>query len=224
MAFNNLPPNAYQQTLNPGGQHPYSNDPQQMLSPPPKPGEAYTQNFLPSVLRDPFMQGMNAATQASNWAAQAIPGAAQFHQQLYNPGMNGFEQSALNSSAQMARMALGDTQAQLMGMFENAPGNSGLAPALLQAANQTAAQLGQQISQMGLQRQQLATQSMPFSFGFPIQASQASQQAAQGLFGAAQQGMYGDLQFPLAMLGSTPFVNPTVISQPAPSGGGKGKG
>lgn len=219
MAMN---PNAYQQTLNPGDQNPYAVDAYKIPSPPGSPGKAITDRFLPSLFSDPYKQGMEAATTASNFSAQAIPAAAQFQQQLYNPNLNSAEQQALGASAQLAHIQLGDTQSKLAGMFENSASSSGLAPAMFQAANQTAAQLGQQAANMQLQRQQLATQTLPFTMGFPIQAAQASQQSAEGLYGMAQQGMYGDSQFPLAVLGSTPFVSPTTVVQ-QPSQNGKGK-
>ena len=189
---------------------------------PPSPSQQTSNAFLPSVFRDPYLQGINAATQSANWSAQSIPGAAQFQQQLYNPNLNQFEQQSLGAQSWLANQALGQTQAKLAGMFENAP-NSGLAPAMLQAANQSAMGLQQNAAQMALQRQQLATQTLPFTFGFPIQATQAAQQSSQGLLGNAMTAMYGDSSYPLAALGSNPFVSPTVIAQQPSSGSGKGK-
>lgn len=212
----------YQQTLNPGDQNPYAtNNAYPIASPPGSPGQSLTDRFLPSLFGDPFKQGMQAATTASNFSSQAIPGAADFQQGLYAPGLNPMEQSGLQASANLAGIQLGNTQAKLGGMFENSASSSGLAPAYLQAANQTADQLGQQASQMVQQRQGLAAQTLPFTMGFPIQAAQASQQSAEGLFGMGQQAMYGDSQFPLGVFGSNPFASPTVLSQAGSSGKGK---
>lgn len=214
----------YQQTLNPGDQNPYAtNNAYPIASPPGTPGAALQNSFLPSLFGDPYKQGQQAATTASNFSAQAIPAAAQFQQNLYNPGLNPAEQSMLQASSQLSNIQLGDTQNRLAGMFENSASSSGLAPAMLQAANQSAAQLGQQGAQMELGRQQQATQTLPFTMGFPIQAAQAGQQSAEGLYGMGQQAMYGDSSYPLSVLGSSPFSSPSIISQPPSQSGGKGK-
>lgn len=178
--------------------------------------------FLPPVFQQPYAAGIQNATGASNWSSQAIPNAAGFQQALYGPGMTPMEQTMLSASGSLGQRALIDTQNRIAGMFENNSSHGSLAPAMLNAANQFGEQMNQMAGQMGTQRQGLAAQAMPFTFGFPIQAAQAAQGMADNFYGMANNAMYGDLQFPLAMHGSTSLSAPTVIAQP--SGGGKGKG
>lgn len=220
--YPNLSPTGTNATLNPGQQNPYAVDSTPIMAAPGTPNAQQSNAFLPSVFRDPYLQGINAATQASNWSSQALPGAAAWQQSLYSPNITPMEQTYLQSAAQLSSNQLSNTQAQLAGMFENSASHGSLAPAMLQAANTSGAQLGQLAGQMGTQREQMATNAMPFTFGFPIQASQAAQQSSQGLYGMGQQAMYGDLQFPMAQQGSNAFASPTVLSQPGTSSS-KGK-
>lgn len=180
-------------------------------------------SFLPPVFSQPYTMGIQNAQGASNWASQAMPQAAGFQQALYGPGMTPMEQTMLAASGSLGQRALVDTQNRIAGMFENNSAHSGLAPAMFNAANQFGEQMNQMAGQMGTQRQSLAAQAMPFTFGFPIQAAQAAQGMADNFYGMANNAMYGDLQFPLAVHGSTSLSAPTIIAQPS-GGGGKGKG
>jgi len=220
--YPNLSPTGTDATLNPGSQNPFARDNSPIMAAPGIPNQQQSNAFLPSVFRDPYLQGLNAAVQSGNWASQALPGASAFQQSLYSPGITPMEQTYLQSAAQLSNNQLSNTQANLAGMFENSASHGSLAPAMLQAANTSGAQLGQLAGQMGTQREQMATNAMPFTFGFPIQAAQAGQQSSQGLFGMGQQAMYGDLAFPMAQQGSNAFASPTVISQPGTSSS-KGK-
>lgn len=205
--------------LNPGQEHPYGPG-FSLISPPPAPGSGYD-SFLPPVLEGPYSQGINTAVNMANWAGQAAPQAAAFQQALYSPGMTPMEQQYLGSSAMLGARQLADAYNRIEGMFENSASHGSLAPALFDATNQFNQQLNQMAGQMGTQRQSMASQLLPFSFGFPIQAYQAAQTGAEGLYGMAQNAMYGDLQFPLAMFGSVPYAPSTTIAQPQASGGKK---
>lgn len=222
-AFYGSPGAASGQTLNPGDQHPYTapGNPYPLIGPPSLPGQDYTNYFLPGIFQQPYTQGINQAIDTANWSGQALPNAAAFQQALYSPGMTPMEQQFLGSSAMLGARQLGDTMNRIEGMFENSSSHGSLAPALFDATNQYNQQLNQMAGQMGTQRQSLAAQSMPFTFGFPIQAYQAAQGGADGLYGMAQNAMYGDLSFPLAMFGSNPYIAPSVIAQPNTSGGKK---
>lgn len=171
-----------------------------------------TRDFLPDILRDPYVNAINNAQTMANWAGMAVPGAAAFHADLYNPGMSAMEQAYAGSSAALGSRELAKTHNRIAGMFENSASHGSLAPAFLDATNQFNAQMNQMIGQMGTQRQQTAAQMTPFTMGFPIQAGQAGQAGAQGLYDMAQNAMYGDLNFPLAMFGSNPFMAPTVVT------------
>lgn len=180
-------------------------------------------SFLPPVFQDPFVNGIRAGQNVANFAGQALPNISGFMQALFSPNMTPMEASYAQAASNLGLRGLAQTQAGIMGQFEGSGMNSAMAPLLMNSANQYADQMNQMIGQMGTNRMGLAAQSMIPSMGFPLQALQTGQQSAEGLYGMANNAMYGDLQFPLAMFGSTPFSAPTVIAQPASSGGKGGK-
>lgn len=208
-------------TLNPGAQHPFSSDPFPLIAPPAGPGSAYN-NFLPSILANPFLSGINTAAQAGTAAGMALPNAAGFHSALYGPGMTPMEQAFLSSGAELGMRGLNTALNRVDAQFENAPMHSAQAPAMFDAANQFAAQMMNTAGQMGTQRQSLAAQSMPFTFGFPMQASQHAQDSAAGLLGMATQGMFGDLNYASSLYNGYPMLSPAIV-QNTGGGGGKGK-
>lgn len=218
--YPNNPVDAWKGSLNPGAQQPYSVDPFALISPQGAPGAAYN-NFLPSVMRDPYLSGINAAAQVGTAAGAALPNAAGFQQALYGPGLTPMEQSFLGSSAELGMRGLNQTLNRIEGQFENTPQHGALAPAMMDAANQFAAQMMQTGSGMGVQRQGLAAQAMPFTFGFPLQASGFGQQSSEGLYNMMTQGMYGDLAYPTSVYGQYPFISPTIVQSTGGSSGGK---
>lgn len=207
------------QPLNPGDQHPFSNDPWTMLSPQAAPGAGYS-NFLPSVFRDPYLGSMNAASQVGTAAGMALPNAASFQSDLYGPGLTGMEQSFMRSAGDQGLRGLNQTLNRVEAQFENAPMHGALGAMSMDAANQFATNMMNMGSQMGTQRQNTAAGTLGTTFQLPLQAGQQSQEAASGLYNMMTQAMYGDMQYPSSMYNSYPFIAPT-ISQP--TGGGKGK-
>lgn len=161
---------------------------------------------------------MNVAAQVGTAAGKALPNAASFQQQLYGPGLTQMEQSFLGSSAELGMRGLNDTLNRIEGQFENSPMHGSLGGLQMDAANQFAAQMMNTGSQMGMQRQGLAAQTMPFTFGFPMQASGFGQQSAEGLYNMMTQAMYGDMSWPAALYGQYPFMSPTIVQQTGGSG------
>jgi hypothetical protein len=207
------------QPLNPGDQHPFSNDPWTMLSPQAAPGAGYS-NFLPSVFRDPYLGSMNAASQVGTAAGMALPNAAAFQSDLYGPGLTGMEQAFMRSAGDQGLRGLNQTLNRVEAQFENAPLHGALGAMSMDAANQFATNMMNMGAQMGTQRQNTAAGTLGTTFQLPLQAGQQSQEAASGLYNMMTQAMYGDMQYPSAMYSSYPFIAP-AISQP--TGGGKGK-
>jgi hypothetical protein len=214
-------PDAQPGLANPGEPHPYFQpgawsaiEQGNLMGPPQMPGQEYTNTFLPPIMSQPFQQGIGTAMDMANWSGQAVPQAAGFQQALYSPGMTPMEQQYLGASAMLGGRQLADMANRIEGQFENSASHGSLAPALFDAANQYNQQLNQMAGQMGTQRQQMAASTLPFTMGFPIQAYQAAQEGAAGLYGMGQNAMYGDLQFPLAMFGSNTFTPASVIAQP----------
>lgn len=219
--YANNPANQWKgQALNPGAQQPYSNDPFAMISPQAAPGAAYS-NFLPSVFRDPYLSGMNAAAQVGTAAGAALPNLSGFQSQLYGPGLTGMEQAFMGAAGEQGLRGLNTALNRVEAQFENSPMHGALAPAMFDAANQFAQNMMTTGAQMGTQRQTVAAQMMPSSFQVPLQAAQASQQGSEGLYNMLTQAMYGDLQYPAALYGQYPFISPTVVQ--GTNGGGKGK-
>lgn len=200
--------------LGAGAQNPYFADQYGIFGAMGTPSQELTNQFLPDVFANPYLTGINQGLNTSNWASQAVPAAAAFNQGLYSPGMTQMEQAYAGAMADLASRNLNDTQNRIEGMFENSTSHSALAPALLDAANQANMQLNRSIGQMGTQRQSLAASAMPFSFGFPLQATQASQQSSEGLYGMANAAKFGEMSYPLSVFGSIPYAAPAILSQP----------
>lgn len=214
-------PGATSGALNPGQQHPFSNDPFPLIAPPAAPGEAYN-NFLPSILANPFLSGINAAAQVGTAAGMALPGAAGFQAAMYGPGPTPMEQAFLQSGAALGMRGLNEAFNRVDAQFENAPMHSALAPSMMNAGNQFAEQMMNTAGQMGVQRQGQAASLLPFTFGFPLQAAQSGQESASGLLGMATQGMYGDLNYANSVYSGYPMLSPAIV-QNTGGGGGKGK-
>jgi hypothetical protein len=195
-----------------GMQNPYHTDNYPVQQPPAAPNQQQMQDFLPPILGDPYTNSINNAQNQANWFGQATPGAASFLSSIFQPGMTGMEQQYAGSAAQLGARQLGDTHNRIAGMFENSASHGSLAPAMMDATGQFNQQINQMIGQMGTQRQQLAGNLVPFAAGFPLQAGQAGQQAAEGLYNMGQNAMYGDLNFPSAQLGSNVYSAPSIIA------------
>lgn len=206
------------QPLEPGQQHPFSQDPYPVLGAPSGPSQQATQQFMPSVFSDPYLSGMSAAANIGSYASAAVPQAAAFQQGMYSPFLNPMEQAFLGSSAALGRLGLEDAFNRIDTQYENSPMASGRTRMYSDAANQFAQQMGQLGSQMGLSRQAQAAQMLPTTFGFPLQASQFGQQSAEGLYGMMQHAMTGDLQYPMSFYSGYPLLPPTVMQS---AGGGK---
>lgn len=212
--------------LNPGDANPLmTNSPSinTINQPPGLPSQNILDRFLPPVLLNPFLGGINAAAQLGSYAAQAAPAAGAYQQSLYSPGLNPMEASFLGASGSLGMRGLESAFNQINAQYENTPFASTRFRQMTDAGNQFGEQMTQIGAQMAQQRQQLATQNLPFAFGFPLQAAQAGQSSAQGLYNLAQTGVYGDLQFPLSAYQSAPLVPSTIVQPAASGGGGKGK-
>lgn len=229
------PPNQ----LNPGDQNPYGGV-NQPFQTPYRPGPGFTQGFLPNILSNPFVGGVNAGQNLASFAGQAAPNAGVFQSQLYTPTLNAFELGSLASGHNLAsqtmadatfkgRLGLQDAFNRIDAQYENQPFHStrgkqmddaGLqfAQGMFNMGNQYGNQTMQTAANLGLQRQQLATQNLPTAFGMPMQLNQGAQQSAAGLYNLAQEGQYGGLNLPMAIHGSIPQIAPTVVQG---SGGGK---
>ena len=182
---------------------------------PATPTQAQSSQFLPSVFSSPYLQGINTGTQVANYSSQALPAASQFQQSLYSNQLTGANQSALGAAAQLSGNQLAQTQANIGGMFENSSNSSGIAPAMLQAANTSSAQLDQTAANMGNQQTQTAAASLPSTYSTPLNATTTAENSSSGLYSAANAAMYGDSSYPLAAIGSNTYTAPTVVAQPA---------
>lgn len=195
-----------------GMQNPYHVDAFPVERPPAAPNQEQMNDFLPPIFSNPYINQVNNAQNQANWFGASTPAAASFLQSLFGNGMSPMEQTYAGSAAQIGARQLGDTHNRILGMFENSASHGSLAPAMLDATNQFNMQMNQMIGQMGTQRQQMAANMVPFAAGFPLQAGQAGMGAAQGLWDMGQNAMYGELNYPMAMLGSNVYSVPTVIA------------
>lgn len=204
-AANGMPTSGY------GMNNPYHTDVYPVQAPPPAPTQEMYNDFLPPLLASPYENAINGSQNQANWFGAATPQAAAFQNALYGPGMTPMEQMFAGSAAELGARQLGQTHNRIANMFENSSSHSNLAPAMFDATNQFNAQLNNMIGQMGTQRQNTAANLLPFTAGFPIQAWQAGMQGSQGMYDMLQNAMYGDLSYPLAVLGSNPVMLPTTV-------------
>lgn len=165
-----------------------------LTAPTAAPSEEFQQSFTPNIFRDPFVSGINAASQSGSFAAQALPGAGAFQAGLYDPGLNAHEQSFLTAGANLGLRGLESAFNQIDSQYENTPFAASRGKQRDDAANVFANNMLQQSSQLGLQRQQLATQNLPGAFNQPLQSNQFGQQSAAGLYNMFDTAMRGDLQ------------------------------
>lgn len=209
---------------NSGSPHQYQGQDQMpggLIAPPTSlPGGEYTSMFMPDILSNPFVSGINSATQMGSFASQAAPAAGHFQQDLYNPNMNAMETNFLGASASQGLRGLNSAMNRIDSQYEGAPGHSARPQQYMDAANQFADSMLSTGSQMGLQRQQMATQNLGQAFGSPLQAISSAQESASGLNNLAQNAMYQDMQYPQAIWSGTPITTPTLVQS---SGGGGGK-
>lgn len=185
------------------------------------PSQSEQNSFLPGILRDPYVSGMNAAAQVGSWAGAALPGASSFQSSLYSPGLNQMEQAFMQSGANQGLRGLADSFNRIDAQYEGTPFHSSRGTQMDDAALQFSDQMTGRAAGLGLQRQQLAASNLPVAFGTPLQAATSQQEMASGLYNLAQQGMTGELQFPLSMYSGYPMVSPAVVQSSGGRGGKK---
>ena len=214
-------PAAFQQpnsnVLNTGDPNPIAGQPDlaslqgSVQSPTPLPSQELAEAFVPDIFRDPFVSGLNAAAQSGSFSAQALPLASAFQSSLFDPGLNAHEQSFLEAGTNLGLRALESSFNQIDSQYENTPFHTSRGRQRDDAANVFADQIAQQAGQLGIQRQQLATQQLPNAFNQPLQANQFAQQTSAGLFNLLDQTQRQDLQDAQFIFGATPIQSSTFV-------------
>ncbi len=194
-------------TVTPGSTHPLEGKTPSangLLAPPGAPSSVYQENFTPSIFRDSFVSGINAANQIGSYAAQAVPGAANYQASLYDPNLNAMEQSFLTAGANLGLRGLESSFNQINSQYENTPFHSSRGVQMDEAANQFSNQMMGTAGNMGTQRQQMATNNLQQAFSTPLSSNQFGQQSAAGLYNLFSNAMTGELAFPTTMYQSYP--------------------
>lgn len=180
---------------------------------------------IPANVAQTYQNLGQTANAVGSASGLAVPGAAQFQAEMYNPGLNQTQQSFLNNA-----MNLQGTQEQnllngtLAHQFAGVPGMSGSELAI---GSQMALQSGQQALNTALplyqQNQQLAAQNLPNVLTNPITAAQDAAQAANSEVSMSQNLYNSPFQLADSILGGSPFVPSSTIVPPAQVGTGGGK-
>ena len=192
----------------------------------PSPATGDPSSFLNGVggnssLANAMTNPQNVATNQAAYGSQAMPAAAQFQQQLFNPGVNSMEQSFMDYSQNSQQKLLNDELAKLGNQFSGSPMNSGYLGMARDLGAQAAQNLGGTASQLALQRQGLANQTLGNVLGNPTTAAVAGQTSAGNLLNTIS-GLQNDAaQLGTGYLGSSPIFAPSVVSPTQSAGGGK---
>jgi len=221
-----------QPTMSPGQQIPGSQSGDNPLTA-PQPGAttAVRQGFLDPSLTAPFYNAAavagNAGTQMGQLGQQSAalaPQANNFLSGLFSNNLNPMEQSFMAASLGNALVGMQQGMNRQEAQFEGTPFHSALPQAQGQVMEQMFRDMFQQGSQMGLQREQLATQAsgQPFNqamtgLGGAMTAAQIGPQMSQGLFNMANAHYNAPYSLPMNLWSGVPISSPTVLA----SQGGK---
>lgn len=204
--------------LRPTDQHPFAIDSYTILGVPGPPTDDMSASFLPDIYRNPYIDGMTAATQIGSYAAANIPAAAQFHAELYGPEPMQVEQTFMQAASSLGMRGLEEAFRRIDTQYETAPMHSSRVSDYADAALAYADQMMQHGSTLGIGRIQKATEVIHHTYQIPMLAAQANQTFTEGLYSIANNAKFGDLQQAMAFYTGYPLLSPVAVQ----SGGGKG--
>lgn len=184
------------------------------------PGQSVRNAFMPATFVAPYY---NAAATAGNLGtmqtAGVAPAAAQWQQQLFNPNLNTMEQSFMGAGLANASRALEQGMLRQEAEFENTPFHSALPKAQGDVMSQVADSLIGQGAQLGLNRQQLASQQAQFPFTYGLQAAQVGPNMSERYYNLLNNAFSQYMQQPMQAYTQLPIPSPVITT----GGGGGGK-
>jgi hypothetical protein len=158
-------------------------------------------------------------------SGQAVPGAAQWQTDLFNPGFNQGELMFMNLFNQQRLEDLNRASAANMARYGQTPFHSGAYQSENDLANQSYRSLLQAGSTLQQARQERALQALNNVFSRPLEMAGVAPQVATSLLGLIQQNRgTGALGFPMSFYGQLPYIPPSILTGSTvvgSSGGGK---
>ena len=177
-------------------------------------------SFVPPEYSGPGFDRQGLGSSLASFGAGAVPGAASWQAQLFNPGFNPGEQAFMQSTGdQINRQFLQPGMNRLDAQFSGTPFHS----SYLSGANDLMENAGRNLGNTGLQawmgRQGLAGQAASRIMGSPLDAAGQAQSAMTDLTGLTGNLFSQYFNMPLAAAAGSPIQTPTIVS--GGSGGGK---
>ena len=194
------------------------------LNPSPPATDDYRNSFLNPNFTAPYYNAAGVAGNLGTQMGMITPQATDFMNQLFNPNLNTMEQAFMGAGAQNANRALEQAMTRQEGQFENSPYHSSLPQVQREMTEDTTNNLMQQASQLGLQRQQLATGASQFPFQFAMDAAQQGIKSSEGMFNMANTAFSAPYQIPMSIYSQVPVSAPTVVSSGGTQQQSSGKG
>ena len=176
--------------------------------------------FVPPEYSGPGFDRQGLGSSLASFGAGAVPGAASWQTQLFNPGFNPGEQAFMQSTGdQINRQFLRPGMNRLDAQFSGTPFHS----SYLSGANDLMENAGRNLGNVGLQawmgRQGLAGQAANRIMGSPLDAAGQSQSAMGDLSNLTGSLFSQYFNLPLAAAAGSPIQTPTIVS----GGSGSGK-
>jgi len=150
---------------------------------------------------------------------QTTPQATQFLGGLFSPTLNPMEQAFMQAGGEEQRRAMEQAMLRMEGGFENMPYHSGLQQVQREVLRDANNSMLREASQLGLQRQQLATGALQYPLEMPINAANTAAQAAERMFNMGNAAYNAQYQIPLSIFSQLPYAAPTVLQTQGQQGG-----
>lgn len=208
-------------TINPGQVLPNSGPGDKPVLPPqPGPNDSTRSSFLSPNLTAPYYNLAGVAGNLGTAAGSAVPGAANYLQQVFNPNLNQFEQASLAAGNANASKLLEQAMVRAEGQSENSPYHDAIGQVQGEVANQYARDALQTAGNMGIARQQLAAGLASTPFDLTLQNAQVGSQVAERMFNMANTAYQQPYQEPNQIYSQVPLASQTLIPGTQQSSGG----
>jgi hypothetical protein len=181
-------------------------------------------NVVPTALISAVLNPMDVAAYTGTLAGLALPGAAAYSADLYNPGFNAAEMNYLNLLNQQRMEDLGRASAANLARYGQTPFHSGALLSENDLARQSFRDLLTSASTLQLARQERAAQQLQNVFNLPYQMAQGAASGLQNLINLLEYATEGagatSLSARDAFNQQLPYVAPAYVASGS-SGGGK---
>lgn len=189
---------------------------------PPSANQDIRNSFLSPNLTAPFYNMAGVAGNVGTMLGSVTPGATNFLNGLFSPNLNNLEQNFMGANLANTQVALEGAQNRLMDQYEGTPMHGALMQQQRELQEGVARQFAEVGSQMGLQRQGLASQLAQMPFQGAMDAARVPVEASQGLFNMGNSAFNSYYNVPMQTYTQVPVSAPALV-QSTSGGGGGGK-